>query len=71
MEKTLDAFDDYRDKIKKMDNALDARDYYLEEMTKHCGDMLESTQEATESLKKASNNLQEVKEALIPEPSVN
>ena len=64
-------FDDYDDKIKKMNNALDARDYYLEEMAKHCGDMLESTQEATESLKKASDNLQEVKEALIPEPSVN
>lgn len=64
------AFDDYEDKIKKMNNALDARDYYLNEMVKHCNDMLESSREATESIIKASDNLQEVKEALY-EPSVN
>lgn len=71
METTLDAFDDYRDKMNKLANANDAEAFCLDELSKECRSVAAECQTVADLIDKTTNGLTDLKESLIPQESEN
>jgi multidrug resistance efflux pump len=71
METDLNAFDDYKDKMNKLANALEAEAYHLNNIQPSSDEALAQIQEARAQLKEASLNIIGAKISVLPGLSVN